>query len=213
MKYFSDILASGRKAKRAVTALAVAATTLMVTAMATSCRRSMDGDDCIKAIGECAELGTVEYSCDMRFQNTPSKFEAYKPGPRIILYSAKVCIRAGIDLSDLSKVSAETSIDGRSVTVTLPKPVILDYRIEPKDVNKEFEKIGFFRWKFTNEEKLQIRKNAEQELKDQIYGPHPRIPILQDAEKNARTEVELILKATGKYDNVIVNFKGNEEIH
>lgn len=182
-------------------------------AAAVSCGHKWAGDDCVRAIGECTELGTVEYTCDLRFQNTPAKFEAYKPGPRVILYSAKVYVKAGVDLSDMSRIKAETSLDGRSVTVTLPRPVILDYKIEPKDVNKEFEKIGIFRWKFTNEEKLSIRQKAEQELKDQVGGLRPRIPILKDAENNARAEVELLLAATGRFDNVTVKFEGNEEIH
>ena len=131
----------------------------------------------------------------------------------MILYSAKVHIKAGVDLSDMSKVRAETSLDRRSVTVTLPRPVILDYRIEPKDVNKEFEKIGIFRWKFTNEEKLAIRQRAEAELQAQVRGPQPRIPILKDAENNARAEIELLLAATGRFDNITVKFEGNEEIH
>ena len=180
---------------------------------AVSCSPKWSTDDCVRAIGECAELGSVEYTCDMRFQNTPARFEAYKPGPRVILYSAKVHIKAGVDLSDMSKVRAETSLDRRSVTVTLPRPVILDYKIEPKDVNKEFEKIGIFRWKFTSEEKLAIRQKAESELQAQVRGLNPRIPILKDAENNARAEVELLLAATGRYDNVTVKFEGNEEIH
>lgn len=186
---------------------------ILVLLSALSCSPQWSGDDCVRAIGECAELGTVEYTCDLRFQNTPAKFEAYKPGPRVILYSAKVHIKAGVDLSDMSKVRAETSLDRRSVTVTLPRPVILDYRIEPKDVNKEFEKIGIFRWKFTNEEKLAIRQRAEAELQAQVRGPQPRIPILKDAENNARAEIELLLAATGRFDNITVKFEGNEEIH
>lgn len=186
---------------------------LLCLAAASSCARKSIGDDCMRLLGECAQLGTVEYTCDMKFRNTPAKFEAFKPGPRVILYSAKVHVKAGVDLGDMSRVSAETSLDGRSVTVTLPRPVVLDTKIEPKDINREFEKIGFFRWKFTNEEKLEMRRKAEKELKEQMAGPNPRIPILKDAENNARTEVELLLKATGRYDNVTVKFKGNEEIH
>lgn len=186
---------------------------LICLALASSCARKWSGDDCLRLIGECAQLGTVEYTCGMKFRNTPAKFEAFKPGPRVILYSAKVKVKAGVDLSDMSKVSAETSLDGRSVTVTLPRPVILDCKIEPEDINREFEKIGFFRWKFTNEEKLEMRRKAEKELREQVTGLKPRIPILKEAEANARTEIELLLKATGKYDKVTVNFKGNEEIH
>lgn len=186
---------------------------LVCLAAVLSCTRKGSIDDDLRLLGECAQLGTVEYTCDMKFRNTPAKFEAFKPGPRVILYSAKVHIKAGVDLGDMSKVSAETSLGGRSVTVTLPRPVILDWKIEPKDINREFEKIGFFRWKFTNGEKLEMRRRAEKELKEQVSGLKPRIPILKDAENNARAEIELLLKATGKYDNVTVVFEGNEEIH
>lgn len=179
---------------------------------AVSCSSRKDVRDYAALIGDCAELGTVEYTCDLRFQNRPAMFEAIKPGPRIILYSAKVFIKAGIDLTDRTSIKVEPSADGKTATVTLPSPRILAYKIEPKDVNKEFEKIGLFRWKFTNEEKLSIRQRAEEELKEQVYGPNPRIPILQDARKNARAEVELLLMATGRFESVTVNFSGDEKV-
>ena len=179
---------------------------LLTLSLMVACGTKSEQKECVRIIGECAELGTVEYTGDLRFQNEPARFEAIKPGPRIILYSAKVHIKAGVSLDDLSNIQVKTSPDGRSVTVTLPSPVIIYYKLEPKDVNKEFEKIGFFRWKFTNEEKLSIRKKAEQELQEQIEGPNPSIPILKDAERNARAEVELLLKATGRYDDVTVLF-------
>lgn len=180
--------------------------------LAVSCSRERRVEECMKVIGECSELGTVEYRCDMRFQNTPDKYEAIKPGPRIILYSANVYLKAGVKLDDMSKVKVETSKIGRGVTITLPDPLILDYKFEPKGIEKEFEKVGLFRWKFTNQEKLDIRKKAEKELLEQVEGDNPRIPILAEAKENARTELVLLLKATGRYDFVTVKFDGDEEI-
>ena len=57
-------------------------------------------------IEECAELATVEYTLDMLFQNSPTKWEVVKIGPRKILYSGKARIKAGIDLGDLSFVES-----------------------------------------------------------------------------------------------------------
>lgn len=187
-------------------------TLLMAVVMAVvSCSRNTGAMDCLKVLGECSELGTVEYTCAMKFKNTPTKYEGIKPGPRVILYSADAYLKAGVKLDDISKVRVDVSLDGRSVTVTLPQPVILEYRLEPKDVEKEFEKVGFFRWRFTAEEKLAIRKKAEEELLAQVEGDNPRIGILAEARSNASSELTLLLKATGKYDFVAVNFAGDEE--
>ena len=162
--------------------------------------------------GECTELGVVEYTGDLRFMNKPAKFEAFKPGPRVVLYCAEVHLKAGIDRTALSKVSVDASEVDRSVTVTLPKPTILSYKMEPIDVDNEYEKVGFFRWNFSNSEKLQIRQQAEQELMEQVKSPNARIPILKEAESIARTEVELLLKATGMFDTVTVIFKDYEKV-
>ena len=43
--------------------------------------------------GECTELGTVEYTGDLRFMNKPAKFEAFKPAPRWSCFSKPpVCL-------------------------------------------------------------------------------------------------------------------------
>lgn len=159
---------------------------------------------------ECAELGTVEYTCDLLFRNEPAKWESFKPGPRVILYSGKATVRAGIDISDDSAISSELSPDGRSISVTLPPARILSMSFDEKDIRREFEKVGFFRMSFDNDEKLIIRQKAEKELVEQLKGPNPSIPILKDAEANARSEVELILKATGRFDNVTVKIARDE---
>lgn len=186
--------------------LAAAAAVLLAAA---GCTPKAGSQEAARLLGECTELGTVEYTCDIRFQNEPDKLEPLKVGPRVILYSAKAYIKAGIDLEDKERIKIESI--GRSVTVTLPKPIILTCKVEPKDISKDFEKIGLFRSKFTNQEKLEICRKAEKDLRQQTEGDNPRIDILSEAEANARAELELLLKATGRYDNITVKFEGNEK--
>lgn len=184
---------------------------LLLLLMVASCADSYT-NDCTRILEECADLGVTEWEGELQFKNTPTRFESIKPGPRIIFYSGKAYLKAGVKLDDLSGVRIEAVPLARTISVTLPDPTIIDYKLEPKDVNREYMKVGFFRWKFTNDEKLAIRQRAEAELLQQTRGENPRIPILEDAKKNARRDLTILLMRSGKYDHIVIKFSGDEKV-
>jgi len=175
--------------------------------LSVSCSREPDGLDCVSLLRDCAEFASVEYTFDMLFQNEPAKWESVKPGPRKILYSGKAYAKAGIDLSDLSSVLSEVSADGMTLYLVLPEPQVLEIKFEEEGIQREFEKVGHFRSDFSNDEKLDIRKKALKELRKKLESGSVRSSLITDAEQNVRTEMELLILATGRYESVSIDFR------
>jgi len=172
-----------------------------------SCSRVQDGPDCVSLLKDCAELASVEYTYDMLFQNEPAKWENLKPGPRKILYSGKAYVKAGIDLTDLSSVHSEVSADGKTLHLVLPEPEVLEIKFEEEGIQREFEKVGHFRSDFSSDEKLDIRQKALKELRKKLESGSVRSSLITDAEHNVRTEMELLILATGRYESVSIDFR------
>lgn len=168
--------------------------------------KEVEAFSCQAICRECAELATVEYTYDMLFQNEPTKLEKAKLGDRIALYSGEAYVKAGIDIEDVGSIKSKISEDGRSIDVVLPMPKILQIKFEEEGVHREFEKVDFFRWDFDNEERHEIRVNAMKDFEKKLSEEGNRYRILSDAEQNIRTEMEILLLATGMFDTVNISF-------
>jgi hypothetical protein len=124
----------------------------------------------------------------------------YKVGDRKILISCEASIKAGIDLSQLNE--NDIVIDGKSITLVLPKSKIISLNLPPGKIKVEYEETGMFRSSFSNAERdallaqgeLQIRQSAEE------------LGVLQTANDHAALFITSFLKQLG-YTTVTIQSK------
>ena len=90
----------------------------------------------------------------------------------------------------------------KSINVVLPSPEILTYNINPDDVKLLYSEITGFRHEFTSKERDDILTKGELDLKQ---DKELERAILRDAEQNARTFFEMLLKQSD-FSNVSVSF-------
>ncbi|MCQ2118721.1 MAG: DUF4230 domain-containing protein [Bacteroidales bacterium] len=157
----------------------------------------------IKKIAEMDFLETTTYELNYLTRNGPSEYEQYKPGKRVLLYSGVARITAGIDLSGFSYDNVEIDKAGGTITVTLPQPMISIVEIPEDRIKKEYEKVSPFRSSFMAQEKEQIKKDFEDELRKKVI---PGLGIEDEARKDAREFMTITFNALG-YENVFVKFK------
>lgn len=149
-------------------------------------------------LSEMAELGTVEYTIKKIIKASDEAF--YTIGERKILFSCSATMKAGIDLGGFSAENVEINSD-KEVTVTLPAPKVLAFNMPPEQIKLEYEKVGALRFDFTAEERSKLLKQGE----EAILADAENLGILADAEKNAKTFFEAMLKQIG-FEKVNINF-------
>lgn len=149
-----------------------------------------------------SELGTVEYLVTKSIEADENS-SWYKIGDRKIIFSCDASIVAGVDMSNFDANSIKVDQKGRSVSLELPEPEILSLDITRE--HKEWEKVGKLRWKFTPQEKLALKKQAELEIRESLNDMN----ILNDAKDNARMFITNLMKSAG-FEKVDVHFVKTE---
>lgn len=149
------------------------------------------------------ELGTVEYTVD-KVVGAESRM-VYKDydisfGDRKILYSMTATLKAGINLDSFNP-DKDVVINGKSITVNLPKAKLLVLNIAPESIRYEFSKVSWFRPDFTESEKNLVLKLGEKSIRDSINS----IGILKDAEENTREYFESVFSTLG-FENITIIF-------
>lgn len=152
----------------------------------------------VMGLQQMSDLATAEYVVTKIIKASDDK-TWYKAGDRKILMSCKATIVAGIDLSKLSE--EDFSINGESITITLPRAKLLYINIKPEDIKTAYEEVSLFRTKFTSQEKNQLAVQAENQINESI----PSLGVLITAETNASLFVDNFLKNLG-YKNININF-------
>lgn len=169
---------------------------MAVMLMTYSCGDKVSPEDMIKervtTMTEMAELGTVEYTISKIIKANDNK-AFYTIGDRKILFSCKAVVKAGIDLKDFSADNVKYNKTTNSVTVALPEPKILSFNMPPKDIKLEYVKVDFFRSKFTAEERNDLLKQGEEDIRADI----PHMGIIEDARTNAETFVKSLFSQMG----------------
>ncbi len=164
-----------------------------------SCSEEKDIDsESVYEIRNIGQLSTSEYTVGKIVKLDKTGEEWYKFGERRILISCKAKIKAGIDLSKLSK--DDIKIKGKTIEINLPPAEITSFTMDPKFVHTEMESVSGFRDQFTQQEKNDFLKQGEEAIREDIE----QTSILKDAEKNAKTFVEDFYKELG-FEKVIVN--------
>jgi len=155
-------------------------------------------------ISTLSELGTVEYVIS-KIVKADDNANWYKYGDRKILFTCKASLKAGIDLSNLNDNDIKTNFSEKSISVILPKAKLLSINIRPDDVNLIYEKVSLTRSSFTNKDRDMIMAQGEKDIWEGAEG----FGILKDAEGNAKSFLEALLKQAG-YEKINIEFKNRE---
>ena len=170
----------------------------VVVILALSCSEEKQVDpDSVYEIRNIGQLSTSEYTVGKIVKLDKTGEEWYKFGERRILISCKAKIKAGIDLSKLSK--DDIKVKGKTIEINLPPAEITSFTMDPKFIHTEMESVSGFRDQFTQQEKNDFLQQGEEAIKEDIN----QTSILKDAEENAKTFVEDFYKEMG-FEKVIV---------
>lgn len=157
----------------------------------------------VMGLQKMSDLATAEYVVTKIIKANDDK-TWYKAGDRKILMSCKASLVAGVDLSKLTENDFET--DGESITINLPKAKLLYVNIRPEDIKTAYEEVSLFRNKFTSQEKNELAKQAELQIKESV----PSLGILTTAETNASLFIDNFLKNLG-YTNINIHFSSSQK--
>jgi len=157
----------------------------------------------LSELTEMAELGSVEYTVTKAIKASDDK-KWYKKmfGDRKIIFYTTAHLKAGIDLGELIADSIQVDEKEKSVIVTLPHAKLLSMNMPPEEITVAFEKVSGARFKLTATERNEILKQGEASIRASI----PTLGILNDAEKNAKSFFQAMLKQMG-FEKVTVKFK------
>lgn len=165
---------------------------------AAACKRESDRVAQVLQVRDMAELATTEYSVTKIVKASDDK-TWYKFGDRKILMSVEADIKAGIDLSQLTK--DDVRIQGKSIRVDLPAPVIISLNLPPEKIKVAFQEIGVLRDPFDNAARDALLAQAEVQIRKSI----PVTGILAETEKNTRNLLTNFLQQAG-YENIDIRF-------
>ncbi len=151
----------------------------------------------ILSLKELSELATTEMTVTkiIKASDEPAW---YKFGDRKILISCEAKLKAGIDLSQLKE--EDISINGQSITLTLPKAKIISINLPPAKIKVEYEETGIFRSSFSTAERDALAAQGEQQIRQSAE----QLGLLQSASDNAAVFITSFLKRLG-YKTVYIH--------
>lgn len=165
--------------------------------MLTGCKKETVNIESL--FNQAAELGTVQYTVQKIIKGGDEGFW----GDRAVLFSLKIYIKAGIDLTKFDEDDVTINKKEKSIKIKLPQPEIFSYDIRSDDIKESYSQTGLFRSNFSNKERDYILQQGEAAImSDQDLTSQ----ILKDAETNARTFFELLLMQNG-FEKVTITFK------
>ena len=154
----------------------------------------------VLSLKEMSDLATVEYTVTKIIKANDNK-TWFKVGDRKILMSCEATIKAGIDLSKLSK--EDYSISDNAITIRLPQPHIVSLSIPPDKIKVEYQDIGVFRDPFKTQERDQLAAQAQAQINNSIN----ELGILEQAKANTSLFVNRFLQQLG-YTDVTITYAG-----
>ncbi len=156
------------------------------------------------ALREMSELATVEYIVTKIIRASDDQ-TWYKIGDRKILMSCEASVKAGIDMSAIQKENI--TIDGKSISLVLPKAHLVSINIRPEDIKVEYQETGLFRDQFSSAERDQLMAQGEAQIRKSVDS----LGVLQTAETNASLFVSNYLKQLG-YDRIHIRFSNSSTL-
>ncbi len=157
----------------------------------------------VKQMRGASELTTAVFTMEAVVPaQSDRKLGDYTIAKTNLLYVAYGEVRAGVDLEELESSDVSTSEDGRSVTLKLPAPKILDKKIdvdrsEVYDYSRGFLNLGPDRG-------LQLQGLAQQEAIKKIeLAAVCEQNILGQANERAELVITKLLMSTG-FENIVI---------
>lgn len=147
----------------------------------------------IRTIGT---LATTEYTFAKVIKSSGEDVW-YKFGDRSILMRCKARVKAGIDLSRLTK--DDIVVNRKKITVYLPQPEIISFQMDPNLSFTEMENVNGFRHSYTQSEKNQLLTLGEKSIRANLG----KTSMMQKAASNAEKFVVDFYKQLG-YETVEV---------
>lgn len=164
-----------------------------------SCENKLPGPtETVLALQNLRNLATVEYTVT-KVVKANDDIAWYKPGDRKILITCEAKIKAGIDLSQLTK--EDIHISGKSITLHLPEPKILTVNMPPANVKLAYQEIGFFRDEFSAAERDALVSQAEK----QIWAAGESLGIIGQAKLNTQSFLTRFLATLG-FEKVFLTY-------
>ena len=177
-----------------------------------SCKPSLE--DSVKSeiqhVQESAELGTAEYTIRkvVSFKGEGKGIDYLKVGDRMIIFTCRAYLKAGVNLSELSMDDVKINEKAKEITVNLPAVKLLSMNMPAEEVVLNFEKVSLTRSNFTAEERNSFLQQGEEAIKKAVA----EIGILDDAKKNTKDFFHAMFKQLG-FETITVNFKEADNGH
>ena len=162
------------------------------------CGSSIPKEDKVLAIKEMGALATTEYTVTKIVKASDNQ-TWYKIGDRKILLSVEASLKAGIDLTQLSKDDITST--GKSIRIKLPPPKLLSVQLPPEKIRLEYEEVGLLRSEFSQEEKTALLAQAEKQIEAAI----PETGILETARTHTRDWITRFCQQLG-YEEINIEF-------
>ena len=175
-----------------------------------SCKPSLE--DSVKSeiqhVRESAELGTTEYTVRkvVSFKGEGKGIDYLKVGDRMIIFTCRAYLKAGVDLSELSMDDVKINEKKKAITIELPAVKLLSMNMPADEIVLNFEKVSLLRSEFTVEERNNFLQQGEAAIKEAVGT----IGILDDAKKNTTDFFQAMFKQLG-FETITINFKEDAE--
>ncbi len=172
----------------------------------TSCKPSLEErvKSEIQHVCESTELGTAEYTIRkvVSFKGEGKGIDYLKVGDRMIIFTCRAYLKAGVDLSKLSMDDVKINEKAKEITVNLPAVKLLSMNMPAEEIVLNFEKVSLTRSNFTAEERNGFLQQGEEAIKEAVN----EIGILDDAKKNTTDFFFAMFKQLG-FETITINFK------
>lgn len=156
------------------------------------------------SLKEMSDLATVEYTVTKIIKANDNK-TWFKIGDRKILMSCEAHIKAGVDMSQITK--DDFTIDDKDIAVLLPEPKVVSLSIPAEAIKVEFQDITLFRDPFKTAERDQLAAQAETQIRSSIAS----LGILQQAKINTSLFINNLLVRLG-YQNITITYSGDKQL-
>ena len=178
---------------------------LLIVLIAVGCSKTQDAKrEILFSLKEMSDLATVEYTVTKIIKANDNK-TWFKVGERKILMSCEAHIKAGVDMSSITKENF--IIDGNNITLELPEPKVVSLSIPAETIKVEFQDISLFRDPFKTAERDQLAAQAETQIRNSIDS----LGILQQAKINTSLFVNNLLVRLG-YQNITIRYEGGQPL-
>ncbi len=109
---------------------------LLVLLIASGCSKNQQQKEILFSLREISELATVEYTVTKIIKANDNK-TWFKIGERKILMSCEAHIKAGVDMSSITK--KDFIINDKDITLQLPPPKVISLSIPAETIKVEFQ--------------------------------------------------------------------------